>query len=312
MWVCLAASLVVGADMGDTSRVHRPVMVEEVMSLLDPKPGETFLDGTVGAAGHSLLMLPRLAPGGTLHGADLDREILAIAQQRLRETGHAFQLHHASYADVGQIEALAGVAFDGVLLDLGVSSLQLDRPERGFSFRQDGPLDMRMDTSRGMTAAELVNETPEHELADLIYQYGEERRSRRIARAIAQERETSSIQGTLRLAEIVRRAVPGPRKKIHPATRTFQALRIAVNGELKTLELGLNRLAGRLTPGGRIAIISFHSLEDRIVKRALLALAETDDYERLTRKPLRPGDMEMMRNRRSRSARLRGLRRLKT
>ncbi len=298
--------------MAGADRVHEPVMLQEVLSLLAPQPGETFLDGTVGPAGHTSALLDQVTPGGKVHGVDLDQAVLALAEQALsvHQSGGDYALHHGSFSDIERIEALADLSFDGVLLDLGISSFQLDQGARGFSFQQDGPLDMRMDDSRGRTAGELIHELSEADLADLIYQYGEERRSRQVARAIVAAREREQIRTTTQLAEIVRRAVGGRRGKTHPATRTFQALRIAVNGELQSLELGINRLVERLQPGGRIAIISFHSLEDRIVKHQFSALEKSGGYERLTRKPMRPGEMELMRNRRSRSAKLRGLRRL--
>jgi 16S rRNA (cytosine1402-N4)-methyltransferase len=292
--------------------VHVPVLVAEVRDLLAPRPGARFLDGTVGAGGHAAALAPLLAPGGLYIGIDRDPDILEIARARLAPLGALVRLRAGRFGDLAEIareEAPGGL--DAIFLDVGVSSLQLDRPERGFSFAVEGPLDMRMDRAGGITAADLVNRLPEAELADLIYRYGEERLSRRIARAIVEERRRARIETTSHLARVVERAVPGRYEggRIHPATRTFQALRIAVNGELSELERALAAAPGALAPGGRIAVISFHSLEDRIVKNAFRHAAKAGRLEVLTKKPLVATEDEVRGNRRARSAKLRAARR---
>jgi 16S rRNA (cytosine1402-N4)-methyltransferase len=292
--------------------VHLPVMVDEVLRLLDPQKGETFLDLTVGAGGHALEIASRLGPDGNLVGVDLDERILEVARERLSAQGLAkARLYQGTYAQCRRVLEEAGVErVDGILLDLGVSSLQIDDPERGFSFSEDGPLDMRMDaTVPGETAADIVNEAREEELADIFYKYGEERLSRRIARSIVRERERRPITRTLELADIVRRAYGGRRQRIHPATRVFQALRIAVNDELENLRRALEVAPDILADGGRIAVIAFHSLEDRIVKEDFRTRARQGLYSVLTKKPLSPTDEETARNPRSRSAKLRAAKR---
>jgi 16S rRNA (cytosine1402-N4)-methyltransferase len=289
-----------GSDAG-----HVPVLLAEVLELLAVRPGGLCVDGTVGLGGHAAAVLRATAPDGRLLGLDRDGESLAAAQARLAEFGARVRLEHADYREIP--ERLAGEPADAVLLDLGVSSLQLDDPARGFSFRAEGPLDMRMDRSRGETAADLVNRMRERDLADLIHDCGEDPASRRIARAIAFARERKPIETTSELADIVLRA--GPRRRpgaLHPATRTFQALRIRVNRELDGLAEAIERIAGCLAPGGRMAVIAFHSLEDRAAKAAFRALAARG-YRPLTRKPLRPGEDEVRANPRARSARLRAI-----
>jgi 16S rRNA (cytosine1402-N4)-methyltransferase len=242
-----------------------------------------------------------------LLGLDRDEEALERARERLVPFGARVRLEHADYRELPA--RLGDERASGILLDLGVSSLQLDDAERGFSFQREGPLDMRMDRSARGTAAEIVNRMREGELADLIHEYGEEPFSRRIARAIARARQTEAIETTTRLAEIVRRAAPKSRRPgFHPATRTFQALRIRVNRELDGLGEAIERAAACLRSGGRLVVIAFHSLEDRAVKQAFRSLAGRG-FALLTRKPLRPGDAELRRNPRARSARLRALRR---
>jgi len=237
---------------------------------------------------------------------DKDAETMEATRENLRSFGDRVRFVHADFREAPQ--ALGDERADGILLDLGVSSPQLDAPERGFSFRADGPLDMRMDRSADLTAALLVNRLPEDELANLIYRFGEERRSRRIARAIAEARKRKHFETTSELAEVVRRAAARARRPgLDPATQTFQALRIAVNGELDDLEGALQALASRLAPGGRLAVIAFHSLEDRPVKQTFRALAARGFFV-LTKKPIRPGAEEERANPRARSARLRGLR----
>jgi 16S rRNA (cytosine1402-N4)-methyltransferase len=289
-----------GSDAGHTS-----VLLAETLELLAVRPGGLWVDGTVGLGGHAAAILRASAPAGRLVGLDRDGETLARDRAALEEFAGRTRLEQADYRELP--EQLGGEPADGILLDLGISSAQLDDPERGFSFQAEGPLDMRMDRSRGETAADLVDRLSESDLADVIYQYGEERASRRIARAIVREREREPIRSTTRLAEIVRGAAGRRRRPgLHPATRTFQALRIRVNRELDGLGEALEQAAFCLAPGGRMAVIAFHSLEDRTVKQSFRALA-LRGFRLLTRKPLRPGEQETRSNPRSRSARLRCL-----
>jgi len=281
---------------------HLPVLLSESLELLAVRGGGFYVDGTVGLGGHAAEVLRRSAPDGRLLGVDRDAEALGRAREALAPFASRVRLAQADYRDLPAL--LGDERADGILLDLGVSSLQLDSPERGFSFRQDGPLDMRLDRSQGETADELVNRLREKELADVIFRYGEEPASRRIARAIVRARP---IHRTATLAEVVRRAAPrGRRPGLHPATRTFQALRIRVNRELDELAGALASLAGCLAPGGRLAVIAFHSLEDREVKQVFRELAR-GGYRLLTKKPVRPGEEEVRRNPRARSARLRAV-----
>jgi len=289
-----------GSDAG-----HVPVLLAEALELLAVRPGALCVDGTVGLGGHAAAVLRASAPDGRLVGFDRDGETLAAAQARLAEFGARVRLEQADYRDIP--DRLAGERPDAILLDLGVSSVQLDDPARGFSFQAEGPLDMRMDRTEGTTAADLVNRTRESDLADLIFEYGDETGSRRIARAIVRARETKPIETTTELADIVRRAAPRRRPGgLHPATRTFQALRIRVNRELEGLREALVRIAGCLAPRGRMAVIAFHSLEDRASKEAFRELAR-QGFSVLTRKPVRPGEDEVRANPRSRSARLRAV-----
>ena len=285
---------------------HQPVLLAEVLELLDVKPGGRYIDGTVGLGGHAAEVLRRSAPDGTLLGLDRDPQALARSKERLAEFGPRVELRHARYSEIPQLVEEA--AADGLLLDIGVSSLQLDDAARGFSFRNEGPLDMRMNPEDPMTAADVVNRMRESELADLIYQLGEERASRRVARYIVEARRRKHIETTGELAAIVRRAVHGRPGGIDPATRTFQALRIHVNRELEELSSSLPGLARRLRLGGRMAVIAFHSLEDREVKNAFRTLGR-EGFRILTKKPVRPGDEESARNPRARSARLRAIER---
>jgi 16S rRNA (cytosine1402-N4)-methyltransferase len=289
-----------GSDAG-----HVPVLLAETLELLGVRPGGLWVDGTVGLGGHAEAVLRATAPAGRLRGFDRDSEALERARARLLPFGDRVQLEHADYREIEK--RLAGEAADGILLDLGVSSLQLDDAERGFSFQREGPLDMRMDRTARGSASELVNRMRESDLADLIHEFGEEPFSRRIARAIARAREKAPIATTTELAEIVRRAAPKSRRPgFHPATRTFQALRIRTNRELDGLEPALERAAECLRPAGRMAVIAFHSLEDRAAKQAFRAL-ETRGFRVLTKKPLRPGEQETRDNPRARSARLRAI-----
>jgi 16S rRNA (cytosine1402-N4)-methyltransferase len=287
---------------------HASVLLAESLELLAVRPGGSYVDGTVGLGGHAAAILERSGPDGRLLGLDRDAEVLEQARERLRPFGERARLVHADYREIPRL--LAGHRADGVLLDLGTSSVQLDTPERGFSFRSDGPLDMRMDRSGGPTAADVVNRASEPELADLIYRFGEERSSRRIARAIVAARRRGRIRTTAELAAIVRGAAGRSRRPgLDPATRTFQAFRIHVNRELEGLGAALAAIAEGLAPRGRLAVIAFHSLEDREVKRTFRALGAGGRFTLLTRRPIRPGPGELGANPRSRSARLRGLER---
>jgi 16S rRNA (cytosine1402-N4)-methyltransferase len=285
--------------------IHVPVLLAETLELLAVKPGGLWVDGTVGLGGHAEAVLRASAPDGRLLGLDRDGETLERAKKRLAAFGGRARLEPGDHREIP--ERLGGEKADGILLDLGISSVQLDDPGRGFSFQAEGPLDMRMDRSRGETAADLVNRMRERDLADLIYAYGEEPASRRIARAIVEARARQPIATTTELADVVRRAAGRSRRPgLHPATRTFQALRIRVNGELDGLGEALERAASCLRPGGRLVVIAFHSLEDRAAKEAFRALAARG-FRPLTRKPVRPGEAEVRVNPRARSARLRAL-----
>ncbi len=284
-------------------------MAEEVLRWLAPAPSDRVLDLTVGAGGHARRLLERLSEAGRLVGVDRDREILERARESLVDS--RVQLVHASFGELARLEPLLDArTFHCVLVDLGVSSLQLDVPERGFSFRTEGPLDMRMDTTRGATAAELLRTLDIEALTRILAEYGEERHARRIARAILREQVRAAIRTTAALARVVRGAIPRRgRARIDPATRTFQALRIAVNDELGALDRLLGGVDRLLEPGGRLAILSYHSLEDRRVKRCFRRLAAEGEFEVATPKPIRPGAEEIRDNPRARSARLRVLRR---
>ncbi len=287
---------------------HVPVLLDEVRSLLQPERGGIFVDCTLGLGGHARMVLEH---GATrLIGIDRDTDALALAATALEPFGERVSLVHADYRDIAAVLDAQGVErVSGVLADLGVSSMQLDREGRGFSFRRDEPLDKRMDRTQGETAAELLDRVDEHELADVIYQFGEERRSRQVARAIVTARQQGRIETTGRLAEIVRRGVAARGwQRIDPATRTFQALRIWVNRELDGLDAFIGAAAARLQPDGRLAVISFHSLEDRVVKHTLRGLSRGDDatLQVLTKHPLVATDAEAAANPRARSAKLRG------
>jgi 16S rRNA (cytosine1402-N4)-methyltransferase len=288
--------------------MHVPVLLDEVRALLQPERGGVFVDCTVGLAGHARMLLE----GGAsrLIGIDRDSDALAIAGAALAPFGDRITLVHADYRDIAAVLDAAGAGeVAGVLADFGVSSMQLDAAGRGFSFRRDEPLDMRMDRSRGETAAALIDRVDEEELADVIYRFGEERRSRQVARAIVRARQQARIETTARLADIVRRAVAARGwQRIDPATRTFQALRIWVNRELDGLDSFIGAAARRLQPGGRIALIAFHSLEDRVVKHTLRELSKGDEQvvKVLTKHPIVASDAEAAANPRARSAKLRG------
>jgi 16S rRNA (cytosine1402-N4)-methyltransferase len=287
---------------------HVPVLLEEVLEYLNVRPGGVICDATLGLAGHSTAIAKRLGGKGKLIGFDRDPEAMEAAKVRLAEVRAELGEEMPEVVLVAKAfsEAASEIgpgSLDGLLADFGVSSLQLDEAHRGFSFRTDGPLDMRMDTRTGETAEQVVNQEDENELADLIYEFGEERRSRRIARAIVRARP---ITTTAELAQIVSAAAPSMKgDKIHPATRTFQALRIRVNHELLEIQSLLKSAGSLLKPGGRLVLISFHSLEDRLVKDAFREAGKAKVFEVLTKKPVVAGEQEQMRNPRSRSAKMR-------
>lgn len=287
---------------------HLPVMLEETLGALAPKPGGLYLDVTVGGAGHSAALLER-HPDVRLVAFDRDPLAVEVATKRLSRFGTRARVEHGSFMNVSQWLSDHGIAHvDGILADLGVSSPQLDEASRGLSFRTEGPLDMRMDPSSGATALDLIERLSQEELANAIYQYGEEHRSRRVARCIKQAFDAGELETTLDLRRAVVRAV-GPRRVggVDPATRTFQALRILVNRELDELAALLAQAPDLVAVGGTAAIISFHSLEDRLVKRAFLDRAR---WQRLSKKPIIPGAAELAANPRSRSAKLRAARRI--
>lgn len=298
---------------------HHPVLYNEVISALQPRGGCSYVDGTVGAGGHAWGILEASSPDGKLLGLDLDPLALKLAAERLSVYGERVWLLQASYASLlQQIETLGWVSVEGILLDLGVSSMQLDTPERGFSFQSDAPLDMRFDPNRPETAADLVNTLNEQELANLIFRYGEERQARKIANAIVKARPITS---TRHLSQVVSRVTGSSRKRrLHPATLTFQALRIAVNRELEALESFLPQAVTALSPGGRLAVIAYHSLEDRLVKQyfrlesqdcicpprqPVCTCGHRASLKEISRRPAVPEENEVERNPRARSARLR-------
>ena len=316
------------APLGGMGAPHRPVLLEETLKYLVPERGGLFVDCTVGLGGHSEAIL-NSSPDTRILGLDLDPAALAYSRQRLAPFGTRFRAVQANFRQIENVLSEAGEGGpDGILVDLGVSSLQFDSPERGFSFRFDAPLDMRMDPSTGFTAADLLQQLPEAEIARIIFEFGEERHSRRIARRIVERREQGQpVTTTAELAELVRHAVGGGRKRqqIHPATRTFQALRIAVNNELEGLGEFVETAVDLLAPEGRFVAISFHSLEDRIVKRELRRLSGHCEcpprlpvcscgarkaVEILTRRPVVPGAREVDENPRARSAKLRACKKL--
>jgi 16S rRNA (cytosine1402-N4)-methyltransferase len=302
--------------MNDTP--HRPVLYKEIIHALEPTSGGRYVDGTLGAGGHARGIMEVSAPDGQLLGLDVDPQALAIARRNLAPYEHRIHLAQASYTSLStQLAQLGWDAVDGIVLDLGASSMQFDTVERGFSFMQDAPLDMRFGPHALQTAADLVNKLTERELADLIYQYGEDRDSRKIARAIVKARP---IRTTRELVAVIESVSPRRGNRIHPATRTFQALRIAVNEELTSIEAVLPQAVAGLRSGGRLAVISFHSLEDRIVKdffreqsRDLVNPPYEQIYEverkatlkEVNRKPITPSDEEIKNNPRARSAKLR-------
>ncbi|MBN1442085.1 MAG: 16S rRNA (cytosine(1402)-N(4))-methyltransferase RsmH [Planctomycetes bacterium] len=290
---------------------HRSVLVAETLRYLAPRAGEWMADGTVGLGGHAAEILPRLAPGGFLLGIDRDRDALEIARRRLEPCGGEFRLFHGRYTRLADFLRLLGRApegaLDGFLLDLGVSSLQLDRSDRGFSLRHDGPLDMRMDPGEGESAAEFLKRARVEELEDVFRRFGEERDARRIARAIDEQRRKRPIETTAGLAAVIEKASPRRGRRLHPATKCFMAIRIAVNGELDDLSRILNDLDRFLRRGGRAVFLSYHSLEDRLVKRVLGRRVREGLYRWALDGAARPSAREIEENPRSRSARLRAV-----
>jgi len=301
----------------EMSLPHKPVLYQQIIHALRPKSTGRYVDGTLGAGGHAAGLLAGSEPGGRLLGLELDPQALDLAHQNLALFGERACLMRAPYTSLpGQLTLLGWDSVDGILLDLGASSMQFDTPERGFSFLADGPLDMRFDPSNPLTAGEIVNTWPEDELVDLLFRYGEERASRRIARAILKARPVS---GTRHLANVIEKAI-GRHGSHHPATQTFQALRIAVNGELEALEKILPMAVQALSPGGRLAVISFHSLEDRLVKeffrmesrdcicpprQPVCTCGHKASILEIARRPITPTEQEVSLNSRARSAKLR-------
>jgi 16S rRNA (cytosine1402-N4)-methyltransferase len=305
-----------------TETDHVPVLADEVLAALAPRPGQTIVDCTFGAGGHSTLLAARLRGDGKLIAIDRDPTVAPYFERLRRSTPVKLRLLHGEFSQVLEQLASNGVQADAILLDLGVSSMQLDRPERGFSYAADAALDMRMDPSAELTARDVVNETPERELADIFRRYGEERYAKQIARAIVKRRSKQPFERTGDLVEVVKQAIPAPARfgEGHPAKRVFQALRIEVNDELGSLERALPAALEMLRPGGKLAVISFHSLEDRIVKRFLrneehgctcppefpvCACGASPTLRATPRRAIRPSAAEVARNPRSQSARLR-------
>ena len=309
----------------EKSTSHQPVLYNEIIHLLKPHRSGRYVDGTLGAGGHARGILEASEPDGQLLGFDVDAYALWLAQKQLESYHDRATLVHSSFNNLSkQLNSMGWQMVDGILLDLGISSMQLDLPERGFSFRKDALLDMRFDQQNPLGAEELVNELPEGELADLIFLYGEERRSRQVAKAIVRARP---IKTTVELANVIASATSSGRPGMHPATRTFQALRIAVNDELATLEQVLPQAIGSLKPRGRLAVIAYHSLEDRIVKhyfrqeskdcicppkQIVCNCGHKAQVKVITKRPIRPQEDEIIKNPRARSARLRVVEKLTT
>ena len=308
-----------------SNSVHTPVLLSEATSALNPQSGGAYADGTVGAGGHSAAILRASAPTGLLYGCDRDQSAIEIARERLAEFGGRCELRVASFTELAGW--LGPARCEGVILDLGVSSMQIDDPGRGFSFQLDGPLDMRMNRDQSITAADLVNEESAEELSRIFWEFGGERQSRRLARAMVQERSHRRMETTRQLAALIERSTPPKGLRIHPATRVFQALRIAVNDELGQLRAGLDSAWAVLKPGGRLSVITFHSLEDRIVKEFGRKLARdysidgAEDIPELRRpkrpemdwvfkKAIQPKESEIKANPRARSAQLRVMQKL--
>lgn len=289
---------------------HDPVMLAEILEVLDPQPGDVVADGTLGLAGHARRFAERIGPTGTLIGTDWDETMLAEARRRLSEFTCRQELVHADYREMPVVLSRLNLCPQGILLDLGLNSAQIEDSTRGIAFSAEGALDMRMDRSRGETAASFLNRASIDEIDSVLHDYGDERWSRAIARAIVARRKDQPLRKTTDLVEAVLAAVPkGARdKRIHPATRTFQAVRVAITRELDRLDEAIEAIAHRLADGGRLAVLSYHSGEDRHVKHAFRRLADTGAFEELTKKPQGPTAEEIGRNPRSRSAKLRVLR----
>lgn len=288
--------------------MHLPVLLKEVIENLDLKPGKTVLDATAGGGGHAEEILRRITPGGRLITVDRDPQAIDRVRERLEEVGGEVIYANDDFRNVDRIMEAAGIkAVDGAVFDLGVSSYQLDEAEKGFSFLKEGPLDMRFDPTKGMSAREMVNRFTRDELADIIREYGEERHARKVAEAICFARKKKRIDSTDDLAAVIREAIGGwyARQRLHPAARTFQALRIYVNDELGAAEEGVKKALGLLNTGGRICVISFHSLEDRIIKNIFRNASHAGEVRLLTKKPIIPTDAETRENPRARSAKLR-------
>jgi len=307
---------------------HIPVLLNETLEYLDPKPGGVYIDGTLGGAGHSSEIVKRIVPGGVLIGIDQDSNAIDTAKRRLEAYKDNVVIVRDNFRNIKTIALKKGFKeVDGILLDIGVSSHQLDEKERGFSYMQDGPLDMRMDTENSLNASDIVNNSSEQELIRILRDYGEEKWAVRIAKFIAEERKNNRIDTTFKLADIIQRAIPAAARRDggHPAKRTFQALRIAVNDELQVLEEAVTNAAGLLKPGGRLVVITFHSLEDRIVKKIfnnmekpctcppqlpVCACGKEPLLRVITKKPVTAGEEELKTNTRSKSAKLRAAERV--
>ncbi len=287
-------------------------MLEEVMEYLDLSPGATFADGTLGLAGHALAAVAHIQPRGRLVACDWDAQMLAIARERLSEAGVEVHLKRCDYRDLPlhARESVGPQSLDGVLLDLGLNNAQIEDPERGISFRSEAPLDMRMDREKGEPASAWLNRATAAEIERVLKEFGDERWARRIAQVIVDRRKLNPLRTTADLVNCIEAAVPPAMrdKRLHPATRSFQAIRIWINEELDGLEEAITEIAHELAPNGRMVVLSYHSGEDRAVKHAFRALAQSGEYEELTRKPLVPSDTEIARNPKSRSAKLRALR----
>ncbi len=284
---------------------HEPVLMEDVLAALNPRPGDHVADLTLGMGGHSRAILTRIQPDGLLYGLDADQEMLERASRVLAPFQESTELRPGFFDRADKVFGWDRPCLDGLLLDLGVSSVQLDEPRRGFSFSKDGPLDMRMDPTRGSSAADFLRREPEESLVRIFQEYGQERFARRVAKEIIRHRKVKRLARTGELADLVARVVPRGRQRIHPATRVFQALRIAVNDELGRIDRVLEKSQSWLKEGGRMVVISFHSLEDGRVKRFFRERYRVGGWELLTKKPLRPTFEETERNPRARSARMR-------
>jgi 16S rRNA (cytosine1402-N4)-methyltransferase len=298
-----------------TEQLHTPVMLAQVLEYLALQPGKTIVDATVGMGGHSLEIVKRITPGGTLIAIDRDKESLSMAQERLKEYSDSVEFVYGNFSDIEEILKRLNIEkIDGIVLDLGVSMFQLTQAERGFSFTREGPLDMRLDRNSYISAYDLVNNLNEDEISNLLWSFGQERWHNRIARRVVEERQKHPITTTAELSDIVMRSIPPRFRKyhyrIHPATRTFQAVRIAVNRELEALEQVLSRTIPLVRPGGRICVIAFHSLEDRVVKWAFRKAAAEGTVKLLTPKPLTPAESEAQGNPSSRSSKFRAVERL--